>query len=152
MSRVDWAEFAHGSSELNFGSSPHQICTPTREPQEPQNAVSSTGDGRRKADGAVEYPTPIDCDNASTLKAVQGGDTSSEIDGGSSRARGGVPLTFPPLLCQVQKSGASLKNLFPVIPLLIDSADLDTPRSTRTHKAPSPILLHRHQPLISSLS
>ncbi|CAD6576205.1 MAG: hypothetical protein ASARMPRED_007650 [Alectoria sarmentosa] len=53
------------------------------EPQEPQNAVSSTGHGRRKADGAVEYPTPIDCDNASTLKAVQGGDTSSEIDGGS---------------------------------------------------------------------
>ena len=53
------------------------------EPQEPQNAVSSAGDGRRKVDGAVEYPTPIDCDNASTLKAVQGGDTSSDTDGGS---------------------------------------------------------------------
>ncbi len=51
--------------------------------QGPQHAVSSVDHGSGRANDAAENPTPIDCDDAPTLRGTRGGGTRGETDGRS---------------------------------------------------------------------
>lgn len=95
----------------------------------------------QKADGAVENSTPIDCENATTAKSVQCGDKSSKMASGSGVHQSGDGLRY---LAGLPAGFLRHSSHFFCL------TELDTQRSMRTHKVPSPILLYRHQPLISS--
>ncbi len=51
---------------------------------ESQRAGSSIDYGVGRSNGAVEYPTPEDCDNAFTSEPRQGGEQGGDIDDSSS--------------------------------------------------------------------
>jgi len=134
----------------------------TGEAQESAYIISSVYLESRGADAAVEYLNPNDCDNAPAPRADRGGNTYGESDGRSSGhqssdgsisveqgAQQGSPNS-PTTSVPGPEARYDPCNLFPMIPILTESADTDATPSTRIYKAPPVLLLLLRHPLVPS--